>query len=102
MIKKRSTGNERRARNMIWNAAGDYNMEPAFMAYFPDGSPDYYFDTVIGLVYKWLDEKKLESIFDSYSSDRRSDEFDAFLWLEGAFGTPFDEGYERGAGGAFL
>lgn len=81
MIKKRTTGNERRARNIIWNAAGRYDMEPAFMAYFPDGTPDYYFDMVIGLVYKWLDADKLETFFDSYSSDRRSDEFDAFLWL---------------------
>lgn len=81
MIKKRTTGNERRARNMIWNAAGNYDLEPAFMAYFPDGSPDYYFDMVIGLVYKWLHGELLESFFESYSSDRRSDEFDAFLWL---------------------
>lgn len=81
MIKKRTTGNERRARNMIWNAAGNYDLEPVFMAYFPDGSPDYYFDMVIGLVYKWLNGDLLESFFETYSSDRRSDEFDAFLWL---------------------
>ena len=81
MIKKKTSANERRARNIIWNAAGCYDMEPAFMAYFPDGSPDYYFDMVIGLLYKWFDEEKLEAFFESYSSDRRSDEFDAFLWL---------------------
>ena len=81
MIKKRAAGNERRARNIIWNAAGHYDIEPAFMAYFPDGAPDYYFDMVIGLVYKWLDAGRLEEFFESYSSDRRSDEFDAFLWL---------------------
>ncbi|MBR1524784.1 MAG: hypothetical protein IJ641_10075 [Lachnospiraceae bacterium] len=66
---------------MIWNFAGDYDIDPAFMAYFPDGTPDHSFDMVIGLAYKWLDMDKLTEFFHEYGRDRRAEEFDAFLWL---------------------
>lgn len=81
MIKKQYSGSARRARNIIWNAAGRYDFEPLFMAFFPNGDPDHYFNMVAGLVQKWLDMPRLWDFFESYSSDRRSDEFDDFLWL---------------------
>ena len=81
MIKKQFTSNARRARNIIWNAAGDYDFEPPFMAFFPNGAPDHYYNMIIGLVRKWLDIDRIGRFFDSYTSDRRSDEFDEFLWL---------------------
>ena len=81
MIKKQYSGSARRARNIIWNAAGRYDFEPLFMALFPNGDPDHYFNMVAGLVQKWLDMPRLWDFFESYSSDRRSDEFDDFLWL---------------------
>ena len=81
MIKKQFTSNARRARNIIWNAAGDYDFEPPFMAFFPNGAPDHYFNMIIGLVRKWLDIDRIGKFFDSYAADRRSDEFDEYLWL---------------------
>ena len=73
MIKKQFTYNARRARNIIWNAAGDYDFEPPFMAFFPNGAPDHYYNMIIGLVRKWLDIDRIGRFFDSYTSDRRSD-----------------------------
>ena len=81
MIKKKYTGSARRARNIIWNAAGRYDFDPPFMAFFPNGRPDHYFNMVAGLAEKWLDMAKIWDFFLSYEGDRRTDEFDDFLWL---------------------
>ena len=81
MIKKHYTGSARRARNIIWNAAGSYDFEPPFMAFFPNGTPDHYFNMVVGLVQKWLDLPRIWDFFESYAGDHRRDEFDEFLWL---------------------
>ena len=81
MIKKQFTASARRARNIIWNAAGRYDFEPPFMAFFPNGTPDLYFDMVVGFVKKWLDMDAVWRFFESYEGDRRAEEFDEFLWL---------------------
>ena len=81
MIKKNYTGAARRARNIIWNAAGRYDFDPPFMAFFANGHPDQYFNMVAGLVQKWLDMQRLWDFFLSYERDRRADEFDDLLWL---------------------
>lgn len=81
MIKKNFSGSARRARNIIWNAAGRYDFEPPFMAFFPNGDPDHYFNMVAGLAEKWLDMPRLWDFFLSYESSRRADEFDDYLWL---------------------
>ena len=81
MIKKQYTGAARRARNIIWNAAGRYDFDPPFMAFFANGHPDQYFNMIAGLVEKWLDMPKLWDFFRTYENDRRADEFDDYLWL---------------------
>ena len=81
MIKKRFTGSARRARNIIWNAAGRYDFEPPFLAFFPNGTGDNYFNMVIGLAEKWLGLSRIRDFFALYENDRRADEFDEFLWL---------------------
>ena len=81
MIKKQYTGSARRARNIIWNAAGRYDFEPPFLAFYPNGRPDQYFNMAAGLVQKWLDMPRLWDFFASYEGDRRADEFDDRLWL---------------------
>ena len=81
MIKKQYTGSARRARNIIWNAAGRYDFEPYFMAFFPNGAPDHYFNMITGLAVKWLDADRLVSFFRSYLRHPRRDEIDEYLWL---------------------
>ena len=81
MIKKNYTGSARRARNIIWNAAGRYDFDPPFMAFFSNGHPDQYFNMIAGLVEKWLDMPRLWDFFLRYEGDRRADEFDDYLWL---------------------
>jgi len=81
MIKKQYSGSARRARNIIWNAAGRYDFEPPFMAFFPNGAPDLYFDMIVGFTEKWLDLDAVWQFFASYAGDHRAEEFDEFLWL---------------------
>ena len=81
MIKKHHSAQARRARNYIWNAAGRYDFEPPFLAFFPDGEPDYYFDMIVGLAEKWLGLGPLWDFFERYEGDKRAAEFDAYLWL---------------------
>ena len=81
MIKRQYSGNERRARNTIWNAAGRYDFEPSFLAFAPDGSPDMYYNLIIGLAYKWLDMDVILSFIRGYSAGRNAEEFDDLFWL---------------------
>ena len=81
MIKRQYSGNERRARNYIWNAAGRYDFEPSFLAFSPDGSPDMYYNLVIGLAYKWLDMEAIQEFIKRYSASRSAEEFDDLFWL---------------------
>ncbi len=81
MIKKQYSGSARRARNIIWNAAGRYDFDPPFMAFFSNGTPDHYFNMVAGLVQKWLDMPRLWDFFLSYADSHRAAEFDDYLWL---------------------
>ena len=39
----------KRARNFIWMAACDYDIEPRFVAFAPDGSADIYMNLIIWL-----------------------------------------------------
>ena len=81
MIRREYTGNARRARNYIWNAAGRYDFEPPYIAFYPTGEVDMYFNMVVGLAVKWFDMDYLTAFFDSYRSSRSADEYDEFLWL---------------------
>lgn len=81
MIKKKFSGSARRARNIIWNAAGSYGFETPFMAFYPNGVPDNYFNMVVGLAEKWLGLSRVWDFFARYGTDRRAEEFDELLWL---------------------
>ena len=81
MIKKHYSPNSRQALNVIWNAAGCYDFEPPFLAFYSNGRPDFYFNTIIGLVHKWLDMDKIASFIDSYSYASEAGEYDEYVWL---------------------
>ena len=81
MIKKHYSKASRRALNMIWNAAGRYDLDPPFMAFHSNGRPDDYFNTIIGLTDKWLGLEEISAFFASYTAHPKAEEFDEFLWL---------------------
>lgn len=81
MIKKQFEGNSKRALNIVWNAAGRYDFEPPFLAFFSNGKPDYYFNMIIGLSVKWFDMGKIVSFFNNYCYSKKAPEFDSYMWL---------------------
>ncbi|MDD5866786.1 MAG: hypothetical protein PUC75_03990 [Lachnospiraceae bacterium] len=71
---------ERRALNIVWAAAGDYDLEPPFLAVRKDQA-DYYMNLMIGLSQKWLDRDALNGFFLSYQTAKKAEDFDALVWL---------------------
>ncbi len=81
MIKQHYTGNSRRAMNIIWNAAQDYDWNSPFLAFHPNGEPDDYLNMVIGLTAKWLDRERVTDFFERLGQGPTIDEASVLLWL---------------------
>lgn len=72
---------ERRAMNIAWTAAGDYGFIPPFLAFFQDGSPDLYMNSIIGYVHKWYDPKIMNRLFDLTAQSFLRETLDGLLWV---------------------
>ncbi len=81
MLQRQYSPEQRRALNLIWAAAGRYDVDPPFMAFDPDGQPNFYFNCVVGLVVKWLDLPRLEAFFAGYAGSPHQEMFDELVWL---------------------
>ena len=67
--------------NLIWNAAGDYDLDSPFLAFHPNGAPDPYFNIVIGLTARWFSLSRIADFFDRLGTGPTADEAGALLWL---------------------
>lgn len=74
-------GQERRALNMVWNAAEDASFKTPFLAYYPNGQADLYMNTIVGLGVKYLGEEALRSFFEAFAGVRKEVDFDTISWL---------------------
>lgn len=74
-------GQERRALNMVWNAAEDASFKTPFLAYYPNGQADLYMNTIVGLGVKYLGEEALRSFFETFAGVRKEADFDTISWL---------------------
>ena len=81
MIKQHYSGSARRSMNIIWNAAGSYDFDPPFLAFFPNGQPDDYLNMIIGLTVKWLDFSRITDFFERLGTGSTRDEASSVLWL---------------------
>ena len=50
---------QKRALNIVWTAAGAYGFQPEFLAFYQDGEPDIYLNSIVGLVHRHYDAEKL-------------------------------------------
>ena len=50
-------------------AACDYDIEPLFLAFAPDGSADIYLNLIIGLEYKWYEHDKIRCVYETAYMD---------------------------------
>ena len=60
----------KRAKNFIWASAEDYELNPLYLAFSPDGKADTYLNIIIGLSYKWYDGAQLEEFFNMLGGTR--------------------------------
>ena len=81
MIKQHYSGSARRSMNIIWNAAGSYDFDPPFLAFFQNGQPDDYLNMIIGLSVKWLDFPRITGFFERLGTGSTRDEASSVLWL---------------------
>lgn len=72
---------ERRAANLIWNAAQDYGIKPEYEAFDKAGQPDFYFNSIIGTVYRCYDFDQLSELFHYFRQKPNGDLYTDILWL---------------------
>ncbi len=70
----------KRARNFIWMAACDYDIEPLFLAFAPDGTADIYLNLIIGLTYKWYEQDKIDDFFNQITG-KNAALYEGLLWI---------------------
>lgn len=71
---------EKRARNLVWGAAGSYSFEPMYLAFEPDGQASLYLNLVIGLVYKWMEPEKIRSLLASVPQEEE-ELYAGIVWI---------------------
>ncbi len=72
---------ERRALNLIWNAAGSYALQPGYRAFDPDGRADLYFNSIIGSAYRCYAFAPLQKLFEAFRQEPDGDFYANLLWL---------------------
>ncbi len=72
---------ELRAAHQVWNAAGDYTIEPPRLFLTPSHEPLLYENTATGLVCKHFGTSSLPSLHESWNGDYRAPKLDSLAWL---------------------
>lgn len=72
---------EKRAKNMIWNAAGNYHFLPDFAAFDRSGDADLYFNCIIGAVHRYYDYAPIHDLFLRMGRMPEGELYRSLLWL---------------------
>lgn len=72
---------EQRAKNIIWNAAGDYRFVPDYAAYEKDGEPSLYFNCIIGSVHRYYNYAPIHDMLLRLGRLREANLFRGLVWL---------------------
>lgn len=72
---------KRRASNLIWNAAQDYDFEPDFKAFDEAGQADLYWNSIIGAVRKNYDAQAIEELFSALHGSENEVLYEQLIWL---------------------
>ena len=70
----------KRARNFIWTAAENYEFEPLFLAFSPDGTAELYLNLIIGLTHKWYEQEKIDAFFNQLGG-KNQELYEGLLWI---------------------
>ena len=72
---------KRRAVNIIWNAARNYDFSPDFKAYDAEGRAELYWNCIIGAVRRHYEYPKLAALFSAFTQYEDGDCYEGLLWL---------------------
>ena len=72
---------QRRADNLIWNAAGDYSLIPWMRVFDADGRAELYWNSVIGAVYRRFDREALRLFSDRFGRNDDRMMWETVFWL---------------------
>lgn len=72
---------KRRASNLIWNAAQNYDFEPDFKAFDEEGKADLYWNSIIGAVRKNYDAQTIEKLFSTLRGSENEVLYEQLVWL---------------------
>lgn len=72
---------KRRASNIIWNAARDYDFEPDFKAFDEEGLADLYWNSIIGAVRKNYGAEPIEKLFSALRGCENEVLYEQLIWL---------------------
>lgn len=81
MTQSYSKDDQRRIFNTIWSASEDYDYIPDFIASNISGNPDFYFNIIIGLAYKYYGKENIDILFSSWQNSIKQDQYDYICWL---------------------
>ena len=71
---------ERRATNLIWNAAGDYGLHPTSRAYDAEGYADVYMNSIVGAVYRYYDYDVIRKLLDGMENAPHGEVYEDLFW----------------------
>ena len=71
--------NENRIYNLQWAGAESYDFDNFIIGENIDGNPDFYLNLIIGLSIKYLGEKEIQNLFDTWAYNPRRDRYDIAL-----------------------
>lgn len=72
---------EQRAKNIIWNAAGDYSFLPDFLSFDENGEADLYFNSIIGSVHRYYDYTLFHDLFLRMGRMPEAELYRSLFWL---------------------
>ena len=72
---------KKRAANMIWNAAGNYDVSVGFRMYDNNAKADLYWNTILGSSYAHFDWKRLKEFYNTFHETIGQGTYEALFWI---------------------
>lgn len=72
---------KKRAQNIFWNAANDYNIRPEFEVFDARGEVDLYWNFIIGSAQKYYDREILARFFKDILQDPNHQFYEELAWI---------------------
>ncbi len=72
---------KKRAANMIWNAAGNYNVSIGFRMYDNEARADLYWNTILGSSYAHFDWKRLKEFYNTFHETVGQGTYETLFWI---------------------